>query len=119
MTSLHLQLPHRTSFIANSRNLEQTHDVNSPNDMIMDTDDYIGVANEPEKVAIINPDNLEQGEVDQLQDLPMANDRAYHLSQYSTTPYTRRILISAMLSFVGSFYTELYRLTVSCFQMKQ
>jgi ubiquitin carboxyl-terminal hydrolase 7 len=45
--------------------------------MVMDTDDYISVANEPENVAIINPDNLEHGEADQLQDLPMANDRAY------------------------------------------
>ncbi|WZH44968.1 Ubiquitin thiolesterase [Fusarium acuminatum] len=51
-----------------------THDINSPNDMVMDTDDYINVADEPEKVAIINPDNLEPTEVDQLQDLPVATD---------------------------------------------
>lgn len=51
-----------------------SHDVNSPNDMVMDTDDYVGVANEPDKdpVAII-PETLDQ-EADQLQDLPMAND---------------------------------------------
>jgi hypothetical protein len=54
-----------------------THDINSPNDMVMDTDDYIGVASEPEKVAIIDPDSLEQSEADQLQDLPLATDRAY------------------------------------------
>lgn len=44
--------------------------------MVMDTDDYVGVANEPDKdpVAII-PETLDQ-EADQLQDLPMANDRA-------------------------------------------
>lgn len=54
--------------------------------MVMDTDDYINVADEPEKVAIINPDNLEPTEVDQLQDLPMATDRAYSFS-YSPTPY--------------------------------
>lgn len=77
MTSFHRRLCFRSGLNADRRNLLQTHDINSPNDMVMDTDDYIGVANEPEKVAIINPDNLEQSEVDQLQDLPMANDRAY------------------------------------------
>jgi ubiquitin carboxyl-terminal hydrolase 7 len=51
-----------------------THDINSPNDMVMDTDDYIGVASEPEKVAIIDPDSFEQSEADQLQDLPLATD---------------------------------------------
>jgi hypothetical protein len=56
---------------------QQTHDINSPNDMVMDTDDYIGVASEPEKVAIIDPDSFEQSEADQLQDLPLATDRAY------------------------------------------
>jgi hypothetical protein len=50
--------------------------------MVMDTDDYINVADEPEKVAIINPDNLEPTEVDQLQDLPMATDRAYPFSLF-------------------------------------
>ncbi|KAM5342649.1 hypothetical protein ACJ41O_013615 [Fusarium nematophilum] len=74
MTSPHRELPHRVRPSANRRTSPQTHDVHSPNDMVMDTDDYIGVANEPEKVAIINPDSLEHGEADQLQDLPMAND---------------------------------------------
>ncbi|KAI5461141.1 hypothetical protein BGZ63DRAFT_228114 [Mariannaea sp. PMI_226] len=51
-----------------------SHDLTSPNDMVIDAQDYIGVANEPDKdVAIINPDNLEK-EADQLQDLPLAND---------------------------------------------
>jgi ubiquitin carboxyl-terminal hydrolase 7 len=47
----------------------------SPNEMVMDTGDYVGVGNDPEKdpVAIINPDNLDQ-EADQLQDLPLATD---------------------------------------------
>lgn len=77
MTLPHNQLPLRKKKSTDNRDAEQTHDINSPNDMVMDTDDYIGVADEPEKVAIINPDNLEQSEVDQLQDLPLANDRAY------------------------------------------
>jgi ubiquitin carboxyl-terminal hydrolase 7 len=47
----------------------------SPNEMAVDTGDYVGVESSPEKdsVAIINPDNLEQ-EADQLQDLPLATD---------------------------------------------
>lgn len=64
--------------LADNRHAQQTHDINSPNDMVMDTDDYIGVASEPEKVAIINPDNLEPSEVDQSQDLTLATDRAYY-----------------------------------------
>ncbi|KID87115.1 Peptidase C19, ubiquitin carboxyl-terminal hydrolase 2 [Metarhizium guizhouense ARSEF 977] len=55
----------------------QSYNVDSPNEMVVDTDDYVGVANAPEKdsVAIINPDGLEQGDSDQqLQDLPLAND---------------------------------------------
>jgi hypothetical protein len=50
-------------------------DVHSPSDMVVDTDDYVGVPNQPEKerVTIINPENLEN-EGDTLQDLPMAND---------------------------------------------
>lgn len=79
MTLPHNRLPIRRKKSTDKRDAEQTHDINSPNDMVMDTDDYIGVADEPEKVAIINPDNLEQSEVDQLQDLPLANDRAYFI----------------------------------------
>ncbi|UPK93680.1 hypothetical protein LCI18_004615 [Fusarium solani-melongenae] len=74
MASNRRELPHHIRPLADRRTLPQTHDVHSPNDMVMDTDDYISVANEPENVAIINPDNLEHGEADQLQDLPMAND---------------------------------------------
>lgn len=56
---------------------KQAYNAPSPNEMVMDTGDYVGVNNDPEKdpVAIINPDNLEQ-EGDQLQDLPLANDCA-------------------------------------------
>jgi hypothetical protein len=79
MTLPQNQLPLHTKQSTDKRDAEQTHDINSPNDMVMDTDDYIGVADEPEKVAIINPDNLEQSEVDQLQDMPLANDRAYSI----------------------------------------
>ena len=48
--------------------------------MVIDSDDYGVGANEAdqEPVAIINPDNLEN-EVDQLQDLPKANDREFGL----------------------------------------
>lgn len=51
------------------------HQINSPNDMVVDTDDYPA---EPEKddVAIITPDNLDV-ETEQLESLPLANDRAY------------------------------------------
>ena len=43
--------------------------------MIVDNDDYVGVADpEKEPVAIISPDHLDP-EADQLKDLPMANDR--------------------------------------------
>ncbi|POR35949.1 Ubiquitin carboxyl-terminal hydrolase 21 [Tolypocladium paradoxum] len=55
----------------------QSYNVDSPNEMVVDADDYVGVADAPEKdpVAIISPDNLEHGETDQqLQDLPLAND---------------------------------------------
>ncbi|KAK7398289.1 ubiquitin-specific protease ubp15 [Neonectria punicea] len=75
MASPHRELPVRSRPPANRLRPRQSHDVNSPTDMVMDTDDYVNVANEPDKdpVAIINPDNLEP-EADQLQDLPMAND---------------------------------------------
>ncbi|KAL2760507.1 hypothetical protein ACRALDRAFT_1059705 [Sodiomyces alcalophilus JCM 7366] len=51
------------------------HDVQSPNEMVVDTDEYVGVTNgsEKESIAIINPDNLDS-ESDQLQDLPLATD---------------------------------------------
>lgn len=53
------------------------NNVHSPNEMVVDTGDYVGVANEPDKdpVAIINPDSSET-EADQLHDLPAADDRA-------------------------------------------
>lgn len=55
----------------------QSYNVPSPNEMVVDSDDYVGLANDPEKdpVAIISPDSLDQDQ-DQLQDLPLATDRA-------------------------------------------
>lgn len=49
----------------------------SPNEMVVDTGDYLDVDNDPERdpVAIISPENLDQ-EADQLQDLPVADDCA-------------------------------------------
>lgn len=70
-------LPCRNKFRANKLVENQSYNVDSPNEMVMDTDDYVGVANisEKESVAIINPDGIEQGDSDQqLQDLPLAND---------------------------------------------
>ncbi|KAK2601922.1 ubiquitin-specific protease ubp15 [Conoideocrella luteorostrata] len=70
-------LPYRNKTKANKLIENQSYNVDSPNEMVVDTDDYVGVANAPEKdhVAIINPDSLEQGDSDQqLQDLPLAND---------------------------------------------
>lgn len=51
--------------------------------MVVDTADYVGVDNNSEKgpVAIISSDNLEQ-EADQLQDLPLANDRTSFLENH-------------------------------------
>jgi ubiquitin carboxyl-terminal hydrolase 7 len=51
------------------------YNVPSPNEMVVDTGDYVGVDHDPEKepVAIISPDSLEQ-QADQLQDLPLATD---------------------------------------------
>lgn len=47
--------------------------------MVVDTDDYVGVADvsEKEPIAIINPDNLDT-DADQLQDLPLATDGTCH-----------------------------------------
>ncbi|KAH6696852.1 ubiquitin carboxyl-terminal hydrolase [Plectosphaerella plurivora] len=55
--------------------MSYNHDVHSPNEMVVDTDDYVGAPEltEKEPVAIINPDNLDN-DVDQLQDLPLATD---------------------------------------------
>ncbi|KAF7559047.1 hypothetical protein G7046_g5116 [Stylonectria norvegica] len=68
-------LPVRRRFPANKSPSRQSYNVHLPNDMIVDSGDYVGVANEPDTdpVAIINPDSPE-GEADQLQDLPQAND---------------------------------------------
>lgn len=62
---------------ANSARNRQAYNAPSPNEMVVDAGDYIDVDNDSEKdpVAIISPDHLEQ-EADQLQDLPLANDRA-------------------------------------------
>lgn len=54
--------------------------------MVVDTDDYVGAPNAPEKehVAIINPDGGVEHEADQLQDLPLANDCVYPPSHRET-----------------------------------
>ncbi|ROT43204.1 ubiquitin carboxyl-terminal hydrolase [Sodiomyces alkalinus F11] len=51
------------------------HDVQSPNEMMVDADEYVSVTDESEKesIAIISPDTLDS-EADQLQDLPLATD---------------------------------------------
>lgn len=67
----------RSSSNANNVSKLQSYNVDSPNEMVVDTDDYVGVANAPEKdsVAIINPEGLDQGDSDQqLENLPLAND---------------------------------------------
>ncbi|PHH62194.1 hypothetical protein CDD81_7388 [Ophiocordyceps australis] len=51
--------------------------VDSPNDMTVDPDDYVHIGDvaEKEPVAIISPDNLDAADGDQqLQDLPLANE---------------------------------------------
>jgi hypothetical protein len=71
-----LDAPSRRDRRANQERRKQAYNVPSPNEMVVDTGDYVSVEHDPEKdqVAIINPDNLEQ-EAEQLQDLPLANDR--------------------------------------------
>ncbi|RDA85100.1 hypothetical protein CP532_3121 [Ophiocordyceps camponoti-leonardi (nom. inval.)] len=54
-----------------------SYPIDSPNEMIMDADDYVGAidASDKDPVAIISPDNLDQVEAGhQLQDLPLADD---------------------------------------------
>lgn len=99
----HHKLPNRAKPFANIPSPAQGHDVNSPNDMIMDTDDYVGVANEPDKspVAIINPDNTEQAEADQLQDGPRADDCAY------SSPTIIQYLALCLVYMVGPSATTL------------
>jgi hypothetical protein len=48
--------------------------------MVMDTDDYVGVGNDPEKdpIAIITPD---EPETDQPLDEPLATDRKSAITQ--------------------------------------
>ncbi|KAL7816955.1 putative ubiquitin hydrolase [Trichoderma aethiopicum] len=55
---------------------KQSYNVPSPNEMVVDTDDYVGVPNAPEKesVTMISPEGGAEQEADQLQDLPLAND---------------------------------------------
>lgn len=67
-------------------NHSQSYNVDSPSEMVVDAEDYVGVTSIPEKetVAIINPDGPDQSDVDQqLQDLPLANDRTYSDSPVS------------------------------------
>ncbi|KAI8304182.1 ubiquitin carboxyl-terminal hydrolase [Colletotrichum asianum] len=54
--------------------MSYNNDIHSPNEMVVDTDEYVGGPDsEKEPIAIINPDNLDN-EVEQLQDLPLATD---------------------------------------------
>ena len=63
----------------------QAHNVPSPNEMVMDTDDYVGVGNDPEKdpIAIITPDEPES---DQPLDEPLATDRQLTYSRLTPSP---------------------------------
>ena len=58
------------------------NDMQSPNEMVVDTDDYVGNADAPEQdpVAIINPDQLEIETVEPARDLVKATDRSYSLA---------------------------------------
>ncbi|UQC82690.1 ubiquitin carboxyl-terminal hydrolase [Colletotrichum lupini] len=54
--------------------MSYNNDIHSPNEMVVDTDEYVGgTDSEKEPIAIIDPDNLDNG-AEQLQDLPLAND---------------------------------------------
>lgn len=68
-----MRLPIRT--LADECPGDQSYNMPSPNEMVVDTGDYVGMDDISEKdpVAIINPDDLDQDE-DHLQDLPVAND---------------------------------------------
>lgn len=62
---------------ADENPLEKAYNSPSPNEMIVDTSDYVDVdtENEKEPVAIINPDNLSQDELQTEEMKPPANDR--------------------------------------------
>ncbi len=57
----------------------------SPNDLQMDADEYVVEPPESEKddVAIINPDQLSSESVEQLPDLPLADDCMYPEVRYA------------------------------------
>lgn len=75
----------------------QSYNGDSPSELVMENDDYVGVTDAIEKdsVAIINPDGLEQEDSDQQsQDLPLANDCMFYpihrptlAPQYSQTDF--------------------------------
>lgn len=97
MTNSHAPLRRPRAHANLSLRPRQSYNVPSPNEMVVDTDDYVGVANDPEKdpVAIINPDQLEQ-DADQLQDLPLATDRG--LPKYlSPVPAVVSLLTATLL----------------------
>jgi len=78
-------LPFRSR--ANSAPRRQSFNVDSPSEKVVDTDEYVGDVSEKDPVAIISPDD--NGESDQqLQDLPLANDRM-------TLPYRSRYTAAA------------------------
>lgn len=75
-------LPMRNRTHADENSTEKAYNSPSPNEMVVDTSDYVDVdtENEKEPVAIINPDNLGQDEDRIDDDRPLANDRLCCLS---------------------------------------
>lgn len=72
-----LELPIRHRTCADESPNEKAYNSPSPNEMVVDTSDYVDVdtENEKEPVAIINPDNLGQDEELVEENRPLANDR--------------------------------------------
>ena len=71
-----INLPRRTGPLANDEFVKKAYNSPSPNEMVVDTSDYVDVdtENEKEPVAIINPDNLGQDELQIDDEKPLAND---------------------------------------------
>lgn len=70
-------LPLRHRIHADENSNKKAYNSPSPNEMVVDTSDYVDVdtENEKEPVAIINPDNLGQDEDQIEENRPLANDR--------------------------------------------
>lgn len=71
-----ITLPRRKRTLANDESVKKAYNSPSPNEMVVDTSDYVDVdtENEKEPVAIINPDNLGQDELQIEDEKPLAND---------------------------------------------